>query len=49
MNMLGDVDFKVAVVECALEPLTPKFKSDRDEWVMTFMRRGYVQFCDNRL
>ena len=45
MKMVRDVDLKVAIVECAPEMLTPKFKSDRDEWVMTFMRRGCdVQF-----
>ena len=50
MKMMGDVDFKVAIVGRAPELLTPKFNSDRGEWVMTFMRRGcYVQFCDNRL
>ncbi len=45
MKMVREVDFKVAIVECAPELLTPKFKADRDEWVMTFMRRGCdVQF-----
>lgn len=45
MKMVRDVDFKVAIVECAPELLTPKFKADREEWVMTFMRRGCdVQF-----
>ncbi len=45
MKMVRDVDFKAAIVECAPEMLTPKFKADRDEWVMTFTRRGCdVQF-----
>ena len=31
MKMVGDVDFNVAVVGCAAELLTPKFKSNRSE------------------
>ena len=42
MNMVRDVDFKVAIMECAPELLSPKFKSDADQWRMAFMRRG----CD---
>ena len=45
MKMVGDVDFKVAIVECAPELLEPKFKADLAEWRMAFMRRGCdVQF-----
>ena len=45
MKMVRDVDFKVAIVECAPELLEPKFKADLAEWRMAFMRRGCdVQF-----
>lgn len=40
MNAVRDVDFKVAIVECAAELLTPKFKADADLWRYAFMRRG---------
>jgi site-specific DNA-cytosine methylase len=45
MQMVRDVDFKVAIVECAPELLEPQFKADLAEWRMAFMRRGCdVQF-----
>ena len=45
MKMVSDVDFKVAIVECAPELLEPRFKADLAEWRMAFMRRGCdVQF-----
>lgn len=40
MNAVRDIDFKVAIVECAPELLTPKFKADADAWRKAFMRRG---------
>lgn len=40
MKAVRDVDFKVAIVECAAELLTPKFKTDADLWRHAFMRRG---------
>jgi DNA (cytosine-5)-methyltransferase 1 len=40
MNAVRDVDFKVAIVECAADLLTPKFKADADLWRHAFMRRG---------
>ena len=45
MKMVSDVDFKVAILECAPELLEPKFKADLAQWRMAFMRRGCdVQF-----
>ena len=40
MNAVRDIDFKVAIVECAGELLSPKFKADADAWRKAFMRRG---------
>ena len=40
MNAVRDIDFKVAIVECAPELLTPQFKADADAWRKAFMRRG---------
>lgn len=40
MNAVRDIDFKVAIVECAPELLTPKFKTDADAWRKAFMLRG---------
>lgn len=40
MNAVRDIDFKVAIVECAPELLMPKFKADADAWRKAFMRRG---------
>ena len=40
MNAVRDIDFKVAIIECAPELLTPQFKADADAWRKAFMRRG---------
>ena len=40
MNAVRDIDFKVAIVECAGELLSPQFKADADIWRKAFMRRG---------
>lgn len=40
MRLVRDVNFKVAIVECAAELLTPKHSADFDQWLHAFMRRG---------
>lgn len=40
MNAVRDIDFKVAILECAGELLSPKFKADADAWRKAFMLRG---------
>lgn len=40
MRLVRDVDFKVAIVECASELLTAKHHADFAQWRHAFMRRG---------